>query len=58
MAMIICSPVAHDAGQDVHLIIIGERHHGIGFGYIGFFQNILVQGAAMQNNGSVQLLGD
>jgi hypothetical protein len=45
-------------GQDVDLVVVGERHHQVGVVDVGFHQQLLVERAAVQHNGAAQRVGD
>ncbi len=44
-------------GQDIDLIIIGDRDHGFRVGGVGFNQDIAIQGIAINDHCAFQVLG-
>ena len=44
-------------GQDVDLVVVGDRDHGLGHLDIGLGQDIRIQGVAVEDHGVPKLLG-
>ncbi len=48
----------HHAGQDVDLVVVGERDHRVGVLDVGLAEDLLVERVAVEDDGPAELVGD
>ena len=51
-------PLGHDAGEDVDLVVIGERHERVGVLDVRLAEDLLVEGTAVEDHRPPELVGD